>query len=655
MSRIKEIVQNWNDIETIRNISIISHVDHGKTTLSDYLMASGGLLPTHLAGSLRALDDLPEEQRRGITIETSYVSYMMQFEDKNYLVNLIDTPGHVDFSGKVSESLRLVDGSFILVDAVEGIMAQTKTVLDQAIEVGLELTLFINKIDRLISELNYTPQQIQNRIEQIIGEVAQIYRKMGIKKGIPKFTKGTIIIGSALHGWGIDSEYVKQGGKLDEIITDYNVEELKNDSNISLLTVINRCIANNFPNPKKAQEQKVVTVFEEEPPKKLIDEILECRSDGELICLVGRVNRIPNTFQITYIVRLFSGSLSRGTIAWSSIDKGKIKITKVFQMFGRTNKDVKVLGAGQIGGISTSKPILPGDMLIADENYDVKLKNISYVQEPVISISIEPKDIREIGKVQQAIQNIVESTPGLKFENNVETGELVIMGVGSLQLDVLRTELIDMNLNVDISDPVVLQYEMPCEQISYISEKQEGVEVMVNMGSIEDNEIVYNDVFGNYLALPISISKETMDGLVEVFRQYMRISPQTGEKIRNFKLIIKNYPEHRNYRTYESGMVIGSQIIKEAMFKSQTKIFEPYYEVEITLPENYIGAVIQEIQKYHAKINNITYGKRESLIICQIRVIDSPKLADNLRQITDGYGFWAYKSIEFLSKTDFYD
>ncbi len=144
---------NIFDQSFIRNISIISHVDHGKTTLSDYLLASGGLLPEYLAGTLRALDNLPEEQRRGITIETSLASYILNFEDKEYLINVIDTPGHVDFSGKVAESLRLVDGSLIIVDAVEGIMAQTKSVLKQAIAEKIVFVLFINKIDRLIKEL----------------------------------------------------------------------------------------------------------------------------------------------------------------------------------------------------------------------------------------------------------------------------------------------------------------------------------------------------------------------------------------------------------------------------------------------------------------------------------------------------------------------
>ncbi|MFV2015837.1 MAG: GTP-binding protein, partial [Candidatus Heimdallarchaeota archaeon] len=123
MSKKIDIIETWAQTSYIRNVSIISHVDHGKTTLSDHFIACGGILPKHLAGQLRALDDLPEEQKRGITIETSYTSIILSYLEENFLINIIDTPGHVDFSGKVAESLRLVDGAFILVDAVEGIMA----------------------------------------------------------------------------------------------------------------------------------------------------------------------------------------------------------------------------------------------------------------------------------------------------------------------------------------------------------------------------------------------------------------------------------------------------------------------------------------------------------------------------------------------------
>src|SRR5512136_2198503 len=181
MGRRKKMVERvttlMNEPTKIRNIGIVAHIDHGKTTLSDNLLAGAGMISKELAGRQLFMDSDEEEQARGITIDASNVSMVHTFDNEDYLINLIDTPGHVDFGGDVTRAMRAIDGVIILVDAVEGIMPQTETVIRQALKERVRPVLFINKVDRLVNELKISPDQMQQRFVKIITEVNQRIRK----------------------------------------------------------------------------------------------------------------------------------------------------------------------------------------------------------------------------------------------------------------------------------------------------------------------------------------------------------------------------------------------------------------------------------------------------------------------------------------------
>ena len=200
--------------QDIRDIGIIAHIDHGKTTMTDSLLAEAGLLSPKIAGEARALDYLEEEQKRGITIKTANISLLHETEGKSYIINLIDTPGHVDFTGKVTRALRAIDGAVVVVDAVEEVMVQTETVTRQALNERVRPVLFINKVDRLIRELKLSPEETQKKLLRVIRD----YNNLIDVYGEPQFkekwkvdaAKGSVAFGSARENWALSVPFMKK-------------------------------------------------------------------------------------------------------------------------------------------------------------------------------------------------------------------------------------------------------------------------------------------------------------------------------------------------------------------------------------------------------------------------------------------------------------
>jgi elongation factor 2 len=200
----EEITKLMENPKIIRNTSIIAHVDHGKTTLSDSLLAHAGIISADIAGQKRFLDSYILEKQRGVTIFASNVSLVHTYENTEHLINLIDTPGHIDFSSAVTRSLRAVDGALVVVDAVEGPMTQTETVLMQALKERVKPLLFINKVDRLIKEIKLSPQEIQKKFAKVLTKINSLIEKHAPPeyKEIWKIKiEDTVAFGSALHKW----------------------------------------------------------------------------------------------------------------------------------------------------------------------------------------------------------------------------------------------------------------------------------------------------------------------------------------------------------------------------------------------------------------------------------------------------------------------
>ena len=205
IAKIKELMY---EPEYIRNIGICAHIDHGKTTLSDNLLAGAGLISEDLAGEALGMDTKQDEQYRGITIDVANASMVQEYDGDQYLINLIDTPGHVDFGGDVTRAMRAVDGAVVVVCAVDGVMPQTETVLKQALRENVKPVLFIKKVDRLINELKLTPEDLLKQLTSIIVEVNELIKSLAPKdkkaEWMVNVEDGSVAFGSAFKNWAIN-------------------------------------------------------------------------------------------------------------------------------------------------------------------------------------------------------------------------------------------------------------------------------------------------------------------------------------------------------------------------------------------------------------------------------------------------------------------
>ena len=263
---IKKATEVMHILPQIRNLCIAAHIDHGKTTLSDNLIAGAGMMSSDLAGAARVLDFDEQESARGITINAASASMVHGVDGTDYLINLIDTPGHVDFGGDVTRAMRAVDGCFILACAVEGPMPQTETVVRQALKEKVKPVLFINKVDRLINELQVTPEDMLKRFEETITKVNRLIKQFApaeFKKSWQvSVMDGTVAFGSAYHNWGITIPYMKKSGvSMTEIFEYCNNEDQKTlASKAPVHEVLLDMAVTKLPGPVEAQPYRIPNI-----------------------------------------------------------------------------------------------------------------------------------------------------------------------------------------------------------------------------------------------------------------------------------------------------------------------------------------------------------------------------------------------------------
>ncbi len=678
--------------ELIRNIGIIAHIDHGKTTLTDNLLAGAGIISKELAGEQLFTDFYYLEQERGITIFDANASVVYDYKGEDHLINLIDTPGHVDFGGDVTRALRAVDGAVVVVDAVEGAMPQTETVLRQAMKENVKPVLFINKVDRMINELKVDAREMQIRLGKIIDKVNKLMQ--GMKKD--KYedwkldaAKGNVAFGSALYSWAISVPAMRRTGISFKEVFDYckqgNMRELalKCPAYEAVLDIITE----HLPNPLEAQKYRVPVIWQGDAESEIGKSMARCDRSGDVAFMVTSISMDPHAGEVT-TGRLFSGTVEKGTEVFISGLYKKNRIQQVGIFEGQERVEVDSVPAGNIVALVGLKDVVIGSTLSTSEI--VPFESMKHYSEPVVTVAVEAKSTKDLPRLVELIRRFAKEDPMIRVEINEETGEHLVSGMGELHLEII-THRIEHDEGVPIiaSPPIVVYRETieghagpvegksPNRHNKFYFEveplgakvvekiKTEGITVgkdkvlmrdkLMEAGMVkEEAKKVVNIIEGNVLVdmtKGIQYLREVMELIQEGFEDMMLKGPLAKEKCRGVKVKLMDVKLHEDSIHRGPAQVIPAvrSAILAAMLLARATFLEPVQEVFINIPQNLLGNVTREIQGRRGQILDIkTEGDMVSLQ-SEAPVAEMIGFAGDIRSATEGRALWSTEFAGFKS------
>jgi elongation factor 2 len=687
-----DILRLMNIKQNIRNIGIIAHIDHGKTTMTDSLLAEAGLLSPKIAGQARALDYLEEEQKRGITIKTANISLLHEQNGTNYVINLIDTPGHVDFTGKVTRALRATDGAIIVVDAVEEIMVQTETVTRQALNERVRPVLYINKIDRLIKELRLPAADIQKKLTRIIdnfNNLIELYAEPEHKqewKVDP--TKDTVAFGSALHKWGFTLNIAQQKNiKFNDIINAYQqgtYEQLS--ETIPLHNAILSMTVNHLPNPAQAQQYRVPKIWAGDPETEIGEAMLTCSDNGPTVICITMAQTDPHAGLIA-TGRLFSGKITTGDEIYLVGAKKTYHTQQVSMYMGAQREIVDQITSGNIAALLGLEAARPGETIIASSHKDVMIpfESIRYVSEPVITIALETAHPKDLPRLVEAIQRLIIEDPNLATTMSKETGEYLLSGIGELHLEIATKFLRDYaggDLEIITSKPIVVYRESiatkgiaaqakspnklnkltiqvePLEdriieliengeitedtnpkQLATVLQKTVGwaAEEAQKAWAVEQHRNILVDT-----ARGIQVLQEARDAIISGFKWGCQNGPLCEEPMRGVKVKLVNAQLHEDpiHRGPAQLVPATRRAMLGSFLTARASLVEPIFKINVTVPAEWVGQVSSIIARQKGRITSSESKGPITNITGFIPVRQTFGLAAEMRSATSGHAFW---------------
>jgi len=682
--QIVEMLKVMGKKESIRNIGIVAHIDHGKTTMTDSLLVEAGLLPPQVAGS-RALDYLEEEQKRRITIKTANISLLHEMGGCSYLINLVDTPGHVDFTGKVARALRAIDGAVVVVDAVEEVMAQTEIVTRQALEERVKPVLFINKVDRLIKEMRLTPEEIQTKFVRIISDFNNLIEIYGEPDFRGKWkvdpARGSVAFGSALHKWGFtlnisDKKGLKFGDS--DIVDAYKKGKHQVLSRlIPLHTAILDMVVKNIPSPIESQKYRVPKIWKGEINSEIGQAMLNCDDKGPTVMCITMVQMVPNA-GLTATVRLFSGSAKAGDQVYLVGAGKECSVKQVSMCMGAFKEAVNQISAGNIAALDGLELARAGETLVGVRHkVMVPFEQIKYVSEPVIAMAVEPKNPKDLPNLIEAMNRLSIEDPNLITTIDKETGQYLVSGMGELHLEIAMNFLMQYvgEIELKTSSPIAAYGESILKQGSAVMAKSpnkcnkfwvqveplenEVVELMEKGGPAEETgrSQVFNVLQrggGNVLALDknknilIDLTKniqslqEVKESVIAGFYWACKTGPLCEEPLRGVKVKLMDVQFAEDPMNREPAQVMRgvSRAILGSCLTAKPVLLEPIYKIEVSVPTQWFGACSNIITRRRGKIQAIEQKSGLTIIVGYIPVAETFGLAGEMRSATAGHAFW---------------
>ena len=686
-----EILRLMHRKERIRNIGIIAHIDHGKTTMTDSLLAEAGLLSPKIAGEARALDYLEEEQKRGITIKTANISLLHEIGGHPCVINLVDTPGHVDFTGKVTRALRAIDGAVVVVDAVEEVMVQTETVTRQALEERVKPVLFINKLDRLVRELKLTPSEIQDKVLRIIRDfnsLIEIYGESEFRdewKVDPQ--KETVAFGSALHRWGFTLKIAqKKGVKFSDIIEAYaKGEHQKLARLIPLHNAILDMVVKNIPDPVEAQRYRLPRIWKGDLNSEVGQAMLNCDDNGPTVMCITMAQIDPHAGLVA-TGRLFSGTIKQGDQVYLVGVRRDYRVQQVSMYMGAFREVVDKISAGNIAALLGLDLARAGETLVdvAHKDAMVPFERIRYVSEPVITIAVEPKHPKDLPLLMEAMNRLSIEDPNLKATINKETGEYLLSGMGELHLEIAIKFLQDYGgvLEIITSKPIVVYRESVAGKgalalakspnglnrfLVQVEPLEENVIKMVEGGEISEEmelkkigKTLFEEAgwkaeearniwaIDEHRNMLVDVTKgiqylgEARETIIAGFRWACRAGPLCEELIRGVKVKLVDAQLHDDpvHRGPAQIMPAIRRAILGSFLTAKPVLLEPVYKIGVSVPARWVGECLSIITKRRGKIVASDQRGILTMITGYVPVAETFGLSAEMRSATSGHAFW---------------
>ena len=666
-------------LEKYRNIGIIAHIDAGKTTTTERIMFYTG--KTHRIGSVddgtTVTDWMVQERERGITIVSAAVSA----EWKSYQFNLIDTPGHIDFTAEVQRSLRVLDGGVVVFDAVQGVEPQSETVWRQADRYGVPRMCFVNKMDRVGASYERTIDSIKERLG---ANPIPMQLPIGFEatfRGVVLLLEEKAIIweddlGKEPRVIDIPEELKEQAkqarahmvekiAELDDELTlkyleaqEINVDELKAALRKGVISnqatpvfcgsslknkgvqVLLDAVIDYLPSPADVPPLKGIDVDREE----MIE--LPPRDDAPLSALVFKIVTDPYVGRLAYF-RVYSGVLSQGQTLTNTSKGKRERIGRLIRMHADRREDITEVRAGDIGAVLGLKDTFTGDTLC--DTKKIILESISF-PEPVISIAIEPKSSGDQEKMGEALRKLSEEDPTFRVRSDENTGQTIISGMGELHLDILVDRMLrEFRVQANVGKPRVAYRESitrAVPKVDFRYAKQSGghgqyahVVISLEPGERGSGIIFENKIVGG------SIPKEYIPAVQKGVIEAADSGVLAGYPVVDMKIILFDGSFHEVDSSEMAFKIAGSMAFKEGVHKGSPVLLEPIMKVEVVGPDEYLGEVIGQLNSRRGSIQGmeVRLGNAQA-VRANVPLGEMFGYATELRSATQGRGVF---SMEF--------
>ena len=661
----------------IRNIGIVAHIDAGKTTTTERILFYSGKL--HKLGEVdegtATMDWMEQEKERGITITSAATTFLW----KNYRINLIDTPGHVDFTMEVERSLRVLDSIIAIFCGVAGVQPQSETVWRQANRYRIPRIAYINKMDRCGAEFEHAIESIRTKlgakayaVQMPIGSgasfrgIIDIIREKSIYHN-PEDLGATYTEEDVPDNLG--EEVKRYRDELLEAVAEYDdtlFEKIIENEDISEVE-IKRAIR------KATLQHSFVPVFvgsalRNRGVQQLIDGVVDyLPSPVDIGSIVGShpktgkpVERKYSThepmsaiiFKIAYdpyverllYTRVYSGVMKTGANYLNPRTGKRERVAKIFEMHSNRRQEKKLAKAGDIVAIAGPRNVATGDTL-CDCSNPVVFEGMTF-PDPVISIAVEPKNSTEEQKLQAALEHLVEEDPTLDFSINEETGQRIIKGMGELHLEVIIDRLLrEFKLNVNVGKPMVTYRESITKEAEATGEfnklvgtKTVSATAQLAVSPIDDP----SKHFAFKIKLPKNrtLPKEVVRNLEKLAKEVIKSGPIAGYEMIDVKIILKELDFDETNIHPGAIEYAFSEAFQRACLSAKPVILEPVMNLEVIVPEEYMGNVITDINQRRGEITSLEKTPDGQKIVARAPLSEMFGYSTVLRSLTQGRGIF---------------